>query len=67
MFRSTCSDYRVLTTFCTRAAGALGIRHFPAPSLFKGTISQASGKRRRENADAFYWLPDVFAVAVLAV
>ena len=32
-FRCTCGDYRVLTTFCTRAAGAPRTRHFPRPHL----------------------------------
>jgi hypothetical protein len=33
VFRRTCGDYRVLTTFCTRAMGATGTRHFPRPLL----------------------------------
>ena len=30
-FRRTCGDYRVLTTFCTRAAGATSTRHSLRP------------------------------------
>jgi|ERR1700743_3657230 len=54
--RSTCGDYRVLTTLCTRAAGAAGTRHFPAPSDFKGRFVLAklgrTARREREGASA---------------
>jgi hypothetical protein len=48
----TCGDYRVLTTFCTRAAGAAGTRHFPASCCFLGGLAvNNSGAVRCENAE----------------
>jgi hypothetical protein len=35
-FRRTCGDYRVLSTFCTRAAGATGTRHSLRPLYVEG-------------------------------
>ena len=50
-FRRTCGDYRVLTTFCTRAAGATSTRHSlrplsrgsPAPSLLRDSVQAKLG------------------------
>jgi hypothetical protein len=58
-FRRNRGDYRVLTTFCTRAAGASGTRLSLRPPLRvacalifrRDHVLQNSGKRRRENAD----------------
>ena len=50
-FRRTCGDYRVLTTFCTRAAGATSTRHSlrplsrgsPAPSISRVACALSLG------------------------
>ena len=51
-FRRTCGDYRVLTTFCTRAAGATSTRHSLRPLIVEGQRSgKNSGASRRENTN----------------
>ena len=50
-FRRTCGDYRVLTTFCTRAAGATSTRHSLRPLSWRVACAlivegQRSGKTR---------------------
>ncbi len=47
VFRGTCGDYRVLTTLCTRAAGAAGTRLSLRPCFFGQDYSHHPGVSRR--------------------
>jgi hypothetical protein len=53
-FRRTCGDYRVLTTFCTRAAGATGTRHSLRPLTGEGQrCGRNSGISCCESVDSY--------------
>jgi hypothetical protein len=54
VFRSTCGDYRVLPTHCTRAAGAAGTRRFLRPLFSLGEcFVHDSDALRREDAKVY--------------
>jgi hypothetical protein len=53
-FRRTCGDYRVLTTFCTRTAGATGTRHSLRPLSSRDSVEAAARARlRRGKANSY--------------
>jgi hypothetical protein len=49
-FRRTCGDYRVLTTSCTRAAGATSTRHSLRPLISRDSIRASTWAQRAARA-----------------